>query len=297
MESIKGGYKDTILSIDEENNKCADCGKENPTKVSVNNGIIICEGCAAEHAQLGPTISFVRDLSDSFDEYLLNYFTLGGNSKFKRFLKEENVDTSLPINQKYLTKACDFYRVNLKKKVQGSKLLEKNYENPNEIVENQENHFPEFENYKLKNVQEPNQTKMGQAKKVLGNIGSGLFSFGKKMYSGVKQGANYVAVKAQPATTQIKKGAVYMGHQVGGAYTNLKNKIVALNKAQMKKEEQKKEGENAENNNNNEDPNNQQNEQAQPKEDEKEKQNEDGPGIVINQPLDNIHVPEQSSDQ
>ena len=117
MESAKAGqYKDIILSIDEENNKCADCEKENPTKVSVNNGIVLCEGCAAQHAQLGPSISYIRELSDNFDEYLLNYFTLGSNSKFKKFLKEENVDTTLPINQKYITKACDFYRINLKKK-------------------------------------------------------------------------------------------------------------------------------------------------------------------------------------
>ena len=297
MEPGKGGYKDIILSIDEENSKCADCGVENPTKVSVNTGIIICEACAIDHAQLGPTISFIRDLNDTFDEYLLNYFTLGGNTKFKKFLKEENVDPSLPINKKYLTKACDFYRINLKRKVQGNKLLEKSYENPNEIVENQENNFPEFENYMMKNVPMQNQTKMGQAKKVLGNIGTGLFSFGKKMYSGVKQGANYVAVKAQPATKQIKKGAVFMGHQVGGAYINLKNKIVALNKGQNKNEEQKKEGENAENNNN-EAPNNEQNVQVQPQEEEqKQSQNNEGPGILLNQPFDNVHVPEQNSEQ
>ena len=288
MEQLQKG--DIILSIDEENNKCVDCGKENPTKVSVNNGITICEGCAAEHIQLGPTISFVRDLSDYFDEYLLNYFALGGNSKFKRFLTEENVDSSLSINQKYLTKACNLYRINLKRKVQGNKLLEKNYENPNEILENPENHFPEFENYIIKGAPQENQTKMEQAKKVLGNIGSGLFSFGKKMYSGVKQGANYVAVKAQPATTQIKKGAVYMGHQVGGAYTNLKNKIVALNKPKV--EEQQKEGENPENNNEGGN-----NEQEQPKEEEKN-ENVDGPGILINQPnLGNSPVNEFNSDQ
>lgn len=288
MEQLQKG--DIILSIDEENNKCADCGKENPTKVSVNNGIVICEGCAAEHTQLGPTISFVRELSDFFDEYLLNYFVLGGNSKFKRFVTEENLDSSLPINQKYLTKACNLYRINLKRKVQGNKLLEKNYENPNEILENPENHFPEFENYIIKGAPQENQTKMEQAKKVLGNIGSGLFSFGKKMYSGVKQGANYVAVKAQPATTQIKKGAVYMGHQVGGAYTNLKNKIVALNKPKV--EEQQKEGENPENNNEGGN-----NEQEQPKEEEKN-ENVDGPGILINQPnLGNAPVNEFSSDQ
>ena len=168
MESIKKGQcKDIILSIDEGNNKCVDCGKENPTKVSVNNGVILCEECATQHSQLGSMISYIRDLSDGFDDY----FTLGGNYKFKKFLNEENVDASLPINKKYLTKACDFYRINLKKKVQGDKLLEKNYENPNEIIENPENHFPEFDNYVLK-IQNPkgNQTKMEQAKKVLGTL-------------------------------------------------------------------------------------------------------------------------------
>ncbi len=290
MESAKTGqYKDIILSIDEENNKCADCEKENPTKVSVNNGIVLCEGCAAQHAQLGPSISYIRELSDNFDEYLLNYFTLGSNSKFKKFLKEENVDTTLPINQKYITKACDFYRINLKKKVQGEKLLEKNYENPNEILENPENHFPEFENYDIKgNAPKGNTTKMGQAKKVLGNIGSGLFNFGKKMYSGVKQGANYVAVKAQPATQQVKKGVVFMGHQVGGAYTNIKKKIISKNKAEPKNEEQQKEGQNPEMNNNVE--NNQ--EEEQPK--EEEKKNEEGPGELMNQPLGNVPAQEQN---
>ena len=290
MESAKTGqYKDIILSIDEENNKCADCEKENPTKVSVNNGIVLCEGCAAQHAQLSPSISYIRELSDNFDEYLLNYFTLGSNSKFKKFLKEENVDTTLPINQKYITKACDFYRINLKKKVQGEKLLEKNYENPNEILENPENHFPEFENYDIKgNAPKGNTTKMGQAKKVLGNIGSGLFNFGKKMYSGVKQGANYVAVKAQPATQQVKKGVVFMGHQVGGAYTNIKKKIISKNKAEPKNEEQQKEGQNPEMNNNVE--NNQ--EEEQPK--EEEKKNEEGPGELMNQPLGNVPAQEQN---
>ena len=291
MESLnKGQYKDIILSIDEENNKCADCGKENPSKVSVNQGILLCEGCAAEHEQLGPTISFVRDLSEDFDEYLLNYFTLGGNSKFKKFLQEENVDLSLPINKKYLTKACEFYRINLKRKVQGDQLKNKNYENPNEILENPENNFPEFENYIIKNQPQGNATKMAQAKKVLGNIGSNLFSFGKKMYSGVKQGANYVAVRAQPATNQIKKGAVYMGHQVGGAYSNIKNKIVSLNKGQQKNEEEKKEG------NENNDVNNNEKEQEPPKEEEQKKNEnenaENSPGELLNQPLANIQPQE-----
>ena len=116
MDFSKGHYKDIILSIDEENTKCADCDKENPSKVSVNNGIVLCEGCALQHLDLGTNVSYIRDLSGDFDEYLLNYFTLGGNSKFKRFLKEENIDPNLPIKTKYLIKACQFYRINLKKK-------------------------------------------------------------------------------------------------------------------------------------------------------------------------------------
>ena len=296
MEIAKGQYKDIILSIDEENIKCADCGKENPIKVSVNNGIILCEGCALQHLELGPNVSYIRDLSGEFDEYLLNYFTLGGNSKFKKFLKEENVDTSLPINKKYLTRACEFYRINLKRKVQGVDLLTKKYENPNEIVENMENNFPEFEDYVIKNQKQNKNQKLGQAKKLIGNIGSGLFSFGKKVYSGVKQGANFVAVKAQPATNKIKKGAVYMGHQVGGVYSNIKNKITSLNKGQQKEKEEEKD-ENGNKNDNNEKKEENEIKEEEKKEEVKNEEN-NGAGILLNNPsINNEPSQEQKAEQ
>ena len=41
-----------------------------------------------------------------------------------------------------------------------------------------ENNFPEFEDYTLKNQKQGKTQKIDQAKKILGNIGSGLFSFG-----------------------------------------------------------------------------------------------------------------------
>ena len=304
MNLAKGQYKDIILSIDEENIKCADCNKENPTKVSVNNGIILCEGCALQHLELGPNVSYIRDLSGDFDEYLLNFFTLGGNSKFKRFLKEENVDESLPINKKYLTRACEFYRINLKRKVQGDNLLKKKYENPNEIVENMENNFPEFEDYVMKNQKHSKNQKIDQAKKIIGNIGSGLFSFGKKMYSNVKQGANYVAVKAQPATKSIKKGAVFMGHQVEGMYANIKNKILKKGQKELNEKNEHKEDENNnENNINNEkNENNENNIENEKKEDEKKveevkKDENSGPGILLNNPFNNEPAKEQNSEQ
>ena len=294
MEISKSQYKDIILSIDEENIKCADCGKENPTKVSVNNGIIICEGCALQHLELGSNVSYIRDLSGDFDEYLLNYFTLGGNSKFKRFLADEKVDTTLPINKKYLTRACEFYRINLKKKVQGEQLLKRKYDNPNEIVENMEINFPEFEDYMMKNKKQGKNQKIDQAKKLLGNIGSGLFSFGKKMYSGVKQGANYVAVKAQPATNKIKQGATYMQHQVGDVYTNLKNKIVSLNKGKQKDNEGKEEIKEDNNNIEKKEENEIKNEEK--KEEEKHDDN-NGPGILLNNPVSNESEQEKKQEQ
>ena len=298
-----GKYVEILFSIDEQNNKCADCGKENPTKVSVNNGIIICEECAEKHTQLGTMISYIRDINDDFDEYLLNFFTLGGNSKFQKFLKDENVDTSLPIDQKYKTKAVVFYRKNLKHKVQGEMLIEKNYENPNEILEETENYFPEFENYQLK--KEPPKSKTQQAKKVAEKIGSGLFSFGKKMYKksveGAKyvghkasQGASYVATHAQPA---LKKGATFVGHQVGGVYSNIKNKMGHKEKKDDKKEETKEENneknneenkeENKENENKGEEKKGEGNEAGEVKEEKAEEKIDDNPttsGELVNNP-------------
>ena len=117
----KGEEKDIekiniLYAIDEENKKCVDCGKENPTKVSINNGVIICENCAKEHELLGHSISFIKNIEDDFDEFLINFIIMGSNTKFKRFLTQENVDLNLPIKSKYKTKAVDFYRKNLKAK-------------------------------------------------------------------------------------------------------------------------------------------------------------------------------------
>merc|ERR1719183_181523 len=46
---------------------------------------------------------------------------LGGNSKFKAFCKEQEID-SLPITQKYHTKGAEFYRLRLKATHDGTDL-------------------------------------------------------------------------------------------------------------------------------------------------------------------------------
>ena len=171
-----------IYSIDEQNKNCVDCGAENPTKVSINNGVLICEKCAKEHESLGHSISFIKNIEDDFDEFLTNFIVMGSNTKFKRFLTEEKVDSNLPIKSKYKTKAVIFYRKNLKTKVEGKKELEKDYKDANEIVEEEdENLFPEFnKKYVVKNQVLRRGTVLSQNRFTFRNIFTIVFNRNKK---------------------------------------------------------------------------------------------------------------------
>ena len=171
-----------IYTIDEENKKCVDCGAENPTKVSINNGVVICENCAKEHEELGSSISFIKNIDDDFDEFLTNFIVMGSNTKFKRFLTEEKVDTTLPIETKYKTNAVCFYRKNLKAKVEGKNELPKDFEDPNGVVgEEDDNTFPEFQKkYILKNQILRKGSVLNQHRFTFKNIFNKVFTRNKK---------------------------------------------------------------------------------------------------------------------
>ena len=219
-----------ILAIDEENNKCADCENSNPTKISINNGIVICESCAEKHLLLGPSISYIKDIDDDLDEYLLNFLVFGSNSKFKRFLISEQVDLSLPIEKKYITKACYFYRKNLKKKVKGENIeTEKNYEKGDDpMEEGGENDFEEFENYKIKSkvIHEGSLKSKDNINTKLNKLGGSILSVGKKMFGGIKLGANYVEKKLEGPSKNIIKGAGNIGKKIGNTYEKIKNNFI-----------------------------------------------------------------------
>ena len=141
-----------IYSIDEQNKLCVDCGAENPTKVSINNGVIICEKCAKEHEPLGSSVSFLKNINDDYDEFLISFVIMGSNTKFKRFLSKENVDSSLPIKDKYKTAALHYYRMNLKAKVEGKDEIKQEFKDPNEILNDIDDNYPEFnKKYVVKN--------------------------------------------------------------------------------------------------------------------------------------------------
>ena len=107
---------------------------------------------------------------------------MGSNTKFKRFLTEEKVDSNQPIKSKYKTQAVIFYRKNLKAKVEGKKEYEKDFKDPNEIVEeDDENLFPEFnKKYVLKNQVLRRGTVLNQNRFTFRNIFTIVFNRNKK---------------------------------------------------------------------------------------------------------------------
>ena len=144
--------KNLIYKIDEENYHCIDCGNSPSNFISINNGVTLCNECAKIHKKFGNNISYVLNINDELDEYLFNFIVFGSNSKFKKFLENENVDKNLNSKKKYKINAVVFYRKNLKNKVEGKKLEEKFYENPNDVDENIEENdeYPEFNDYIIK---------------------------------------------------------------------------------------------------------------------------------------------------
>ena len=139
--------KQTIFSLDSKNKKCNDCGEPDVKFVSVNNGITLCELCAQIHQNFGYQISYLRSIEENFDDYLMNYFIYGGNKKFRKTLKNMGVNLNDKKAHLYRTFGADYYRRNLKSIVKGNSQLEKDFNNPNEVMQIESNAFPEFENY------------------------------------------------------------------------------------------------------------------------------------------------------
>ena len=140
-------FKQTIFSLDNKNQTCNDCGEPDVKFVSINNGITLCELCAQIHKNFGYQISYIRSIEDDFDDYLMNFFIYGGNKKFRRSLRHMGVNLDAKKAHLYKTFGADYYRRNLKSIVKGNSQLEKDFSNPNEVMNIESNAFPEFANY------------------------------------------------------------------------------------------------------------------------------------------------------
>jgi hypothetical protein len=167
-------FKQTLFSLDKKNSTCNDCGDSEVKYVSINNGITLCELCAQIHKNFGYEISFIRDIDDQFDEYLVGFFIYGGNKKFRKKLRSMGVNLDQKKGNLYRTYGADFYRRNLKSIVKGNSHLDIDFENANEVMKNETNNFPEFANYIVNSNYEHKQINNNFGENVINNELGGL---------------------------------------------------------------------------------------------------------------------------
>ena len=114
IETNKSNIMQYLFDKDYENKICVECKSPMPTFVSINNSIIICGTCAEKHKKLGFNISYIREIKDKWDPYLLSFLERGGNSRYIRLSKKYELD-DLPIEEKYNTKILEYYRILVRK--------------------------------------------------------------------------------------------------------------------------------------------------------------------------------------
>jgi len=106
---------------DPANRLCFDCGSQNVTHCSINNGIILCPGCAERHYTLNRLISTVKGLTeDSWTSDELMFLEMSGNKRFANMMQEFKIPIDKGFDFKYSTIAAYYYRKLVYSELQGT---------------------------------------------------------------------------------------------------------------------------------------------------------------------------------
>ena len=226
---IQNKVIEDIMASDQSNRTCIDCNINESSFISVNQGVTVCNQCVQEHYKLGNAISYIVPLSGPWDSYLLEFILLGGNSKFMSFMTQHEIQFSA-IEEKYNSKACDYYRRNLKTKVLHLGTLKEDFDKGNEVGKFQ-NVFPEFESYTI------DLSDLETKDKFFGffkNIGTKIkyqthasvekisqSSFGMK----IKEAGEKTGEQLKKAGTLVKETTEQIGGKVKGAVSGITSKI------------------------------------------------------------------------
>eukprot|EP00929_Paragymnodinium_shiwhaense_P109779 TRINITY_DN76317_c0_g1_i1.p1 TRINITY_DN76317_c0_g1~~TRINITY_DN76317_c0_g1_i1.p1 ORF type:complete len:321 (-),score=43.54 TRINITY_DN76317_c0_g1_i1:419-1282(-) len=106
------------------NARCFETGDEKAEWASISYGIYLSIGVSGIHRSLGVKTSFVQStIMDKWKPLHLRMMELGGNERFRTFLREQGIPEDMPIRQKYLTRAAKWYRENLRVMAEGGSPL------------------------------------------------------------------------------------------------------------------------------------------------------------------------------
>ena len=188
----------------EANQKCFDCGQPNPQWASINNGVFLCLRCAGVHRHLCSDISLICSLQlETWNDKYMMFLKKGGNAQYKAALEEYNLHTTNSLEQKYRTKAADFYRKTLRQLVEkelnslyeAKEINKPNMEKGNEVLNQEELKEQEEENNEdllgnQKAKEEPEES-------FLGFVGGFIKNAGQKVYESSKDLAEDITKKVE----------------------------------------------------------------------------------------------------
>ena len=222
---------------DFENKLCVDCKAALPEYVSINNGVVICGSCAERHCKLGHSISYVRKIDQGWDHLLLSYLERGSNNRFLRFATQSNI-SELPIEEKYTTRFCQYYRLLLKSEIYADEPPEvPNKEQGMKKCDVDIDYFPEFIDYQL--IKEEMRSEIDKKEDYKENS-IDIIKGSKKMWNVLSKTGKILYKTSKPVACFIGKTTV---KGVGMAYTYLtkdKDDTKQIQK-EKKKEDSKKE--------------------------------------------------------
>lgn len=252
-----------FYNLDYENKTCLDCRGALPRFISINNAIILCKSCAQLHKELGFNVSFIREVDDEWDPYLLSFIQRGGNGRFIRFSDDFKLN-ELPIHVKYKTKAAEYYR-----KLILSEVLADDPPEPilmDVALEECFNtiYFPEFDNYTIfKGEKQGNSQRIGLSGKVLQSlqtVGEGLgnatlyigetvtnpkikdtiVNGGTATYEGIKTASGIIYDYSQPVVSFIAsktvQGLGFLFGKIENSVNDYQNKQFKIHKDQDEEE-------------------------------------------------------------
>lgn len=206
MNSVKeekhDKYEIKNIMMIEGNERCVDCGSDDPQYASMNNAVFVCLNCAGYHRNLGESISLIKSLTkDHFNDMSLKMLYLGGNVRFIQNLEDfhliqNNNHLSLDeekIISKYMYKASDYYRQILLSELGVGDIPERpDNDTACEFIFSSSN--------EESNINHINNNEKKEKKGFLGKVGGFFSGLGKDISSGYKK------VEEKVKKVEIKKG-------------------------------------------------------------------------------------------